>query len=84
MIAAPAALLLSPGRAEAILTYNIFESGSDVVVQTSGSLALPGTMSTGNCGNFGLLESSSAFLCTGNDSFDQDLYSISGPTSGHL
>ena len=62
MIAAPAALLLSPGRAEAILTYNIFQSGSDVVVQTSGSLDLPATTSTGNCGTIGLLDSSSRIL----------------------
>ena len=41
LLAAPAALLLNPGRADAILTYNIFEDGGNVVVQTSGSLVLP-------------------------------------------
>jgi hypothetical protein len=38
LLAAPVALLLNPGRADAVLTYNIFQSGPDVVMQTSGSL----------------------------------------------
>ena len=37
LLAAPAALLLSQEQAKAVLTYNIFESGGDVVFQTSGS-----------------------------------------------
>jgi len=37
--------LLSQGKAQAILTYNIFESGGNVVVQTSGSLNLTGAVS---------------------------------------
>jgi hypothetical protein len=42
LLAAPAALLLSQGQAKAVLTYNIFESGGNVVVQISGSLDLTG------------------------------------------
>lgn len=52
LLAAPAALLLNPGRADAILTYNIFEDGGNVVVQTSGSLVLPSpTINFASCGN---------------------------------
>jgi hypothetical protein len=42
LLAAPAALLLSQGQAKAVLTYNIFESAGNVVVQTSGSLDFTG------------------------------------------
>lgn len=45
LIAAPAALILTPGRAEAILTYNIIESGPDVIIQATGSLTIPLTPS---------------------------------------
>ena len=41
LLAAPAALLLSQEQAKAVLTYNIFESGGNVVVRASGSLNLP-------------------------------------------
>ena len=52
VLAAPAALLLIQGEAKAILTYNIFESAGNVVVQTSGSLDLTGATSPGtsSCG----------------------------------
>jgi hypothetical protein len=40
LLAAPAALLLSQGQAKAVLTYNIFQSGKDVVIQASGALNL--------------------------------------------
>jgi hypothetical protein len=47
LIAVPAALLMTTGRAEAILTYNIFDSGpNQVTLQASGSLTLPTTPST--------------------------------------
>jgi hypothetical protein len=47
LIAAPAALLMITGRAEVILTCNIFDAGSNkVTLQTSGSLTLPTTLST--------------------------------------
>ena len=50
LLAAPAALLLSQGQAKAILTYNIFESGGNVVAQTSGSLNLIGATQIGRQG----------------------------------
>lgn len=37
LLSAPAALLLSQGQAKAFLTFNIFESSSNVIVQTGGS-----------------------------------------------
>jgi hypothetical protein len=51
LLAAPAALLLGQGEAKAVLTYNIFESAGNVVVQASGSLDLSGAISSGsnNC-----------------------------------
>jgi len=44
LLAAPAVLLLSQGEAKAILNYNIFQRGSDVVLSASGSLSLPGVV----------------------------------------
>ena len=83
IIAAPAALLLSPGRAKAILTYNIFESNGNVEVQTSGFLFLPTAPHSSNCSVSGLFDSAGAFICTGNDPgfLNQNAYLISGPTS---
>lgn len=68
LLTAPAALLLSQGQAKAVLTYNIFESGGNVVVQTSGSLNLTGSRTNGsnNCGGaIGGIASSIAVTCTG-------------------
>jgi len=76
LLATPAALLLSGGRAEAILTYNIFESGSDVVVQTSGSLNLPSRISESGCGSDGYVISSQAIVCTGPNT-PTNVYTIS-------
>lgn len=82
LLAAPAAMLLNPGRAEAVLTYNIFESGSDVVVSTSGSLntaaasvlgAFPATGVQNN------LNRSAGRVWTGFGS-PSTFYGISGPT----
>jgi hypothetical protein len=61
LLVAPAAMLLSQGQAKAILTYNIFESGGDVVVQTSGSLDLPLTSNiSSECYNDGGIHSAYA------------------------
>ena len=50
LLAAPAVLLLSQGEAKAILNYNIFQRGSDVVLSARGSLSLPGVVSSSvNC-----------------------------------
>jgi hypothetical protein len=83
LLAAPAALLLSQGEAKAILTYNIFESGGNVVVQTSGSLDLTGAIfGTGptSCGSAGRILSIFAHICTG-PGVDNQYYYITGPTS---
>jgi hypothetical protein len=82
LLAAPAALLLSQGQAKAVLTYNIFESGGNVVVQTNGSLNLTGATPIGNaaCGVPGGLISSFAVICTG-PKVTSSVYSVSGPKS---
>lgn len=82
LLAAPAVLLLSQGQAQAILTYNIFESAGNVVVQTNGSLNLTGVtpIGTAACGVNGGLISLFAFVCTGpaNPGF---VFGLMGPSS---
>jgi MYXO-CTERM domain-containing protein len=67
LLAAPAALLLTQGQAKAVLTYNIFESGGNVVVQTTGSLNLAGATPgfQNKCGYNGAIISIQAVICTG-------------------
>ena len=79
LLAAPASLLLLQGQAKAVLTYNIFESAGNVVVQTSGSLNLTGATLLGQaqCGN-AYIDSSEAIICSGPD-LSVDLYNITGP-----
>jgi hypothetical protein len=82
LLAAPAALLLIQGEAKAILTYNIFESAGNVVVQTSGSLDLTGSQYDGstNCGVDGGISSYTSSICTGTDPGSPiNALSISGP-----
>jgi len=81
LLAAPAALLLSQGQAKAVLTYNIFESGGDVVVQASGSINLTGAAQTGtgDCPIDGFIVSSVAAICTGASVGSIPLYGIVGP-----
>jgi hypothetical protein len=83
LLAAPTALLLSQGQAKAILTYNIFESAGNVVVQTSGSLDLTGATQSSNtgCGYDGLIGSAFAGLCTGPNNNSTQTYVISGPAT---
>jgi len=82
LLAAPAALLLTQGEAKAILTYNIFESAGNVVVQASGSLDLTGATTAGNndCQSNGYLFSAGGLICTGT-STSSPLYVISGPST---
>ena len=81
LLVAPAAMLLSQGEAKAVLTYNIFESGGDVVVQTSGSLNLPLTsIISSECYNDGGIHSAYAFICTGPQA-NLSSYGITGPPS---
>jgi hypothetical protein len=82
LFAAPAALLLLQGQAKAFLTYNIYESAGNVVVQTSGSLDFTGATLTGStaCGYNGGIAASEAGICTGPD-VASPYYNISGPKS---
>jgi hypothetical protein len=83
LLAAPAALLLIQGEARAILTYNIFESAGNVVVQTSGSLDLTGATLKALeplCGADGALVSAFAVVCTGPD-IPSLIFGITGPGS---
>ena len=84
LLAAPAALLLSQGQAKAVLTYNIFESGGNVVVQTNGSLVFtgagPASRNPLSCGANGIIQSSRGTLCTGSNA-DLPGYRITGPTT---
>jgi MYXO-CTERM domain-containing protein len=83
LLAAPAALLLIQGEARAILTYNIFESAGNVVVQTSGSLDLTGATLNALgplCGVDGALVSAFAVVCTGPD-IPVLMFGITGPGS---
>ena len=81
LLAAPTALLLSQDQAKAVLTYNIFESGGNVVVQTNGSLNLTGAQANGtwNCGSDGFISSSFARVCTGPNNLASQGYAILGP-----
>jgi hypothetical protein len=80
LLAAPAALLVNPGRADAVLTYNIFQDGPNVVLQASGFInQFPPTCCTG-------LSQAGIFtgigqLGTGTDSNGNPAYSISGPVT---
>ena len=80
LLFAPAALLLSQQQAKAVLTYNIFESGGNVVVQATGSLNLPTSIGQARCLSNGGVESSFAIICTGPDTL-RDLYGITGSPS---
>ena len=83
LLAAPAALLLSQGQAKALVTYNIYESGGNVVVQASGSLNLTGVQTYGTtfCGTNGAIISSYGLVCTGTDPGSGiTALHISGPT----
>jgi hypothetical protein len=84
LLAASAALLLSQGQAKAILTYNIFMRGSDVVIKANGSLLIPASPNgPGACfGGNGRLNPSSGFICTGPDTSNMSFYSLgSQPTT---
>jgi hypothetical protein len=81
LLSASGALLLSQGQAKAVLTYNIFESSGNVVVETSGSLNLAGAIvdSQDDCGSGQKIIPNSATICTVPGTVIT--YSITGPTS---
>jgi MYXO-CTERM domain-containing protein len=74
-----AAILLNQGQAQAALTYNIYESGGDVVVQASGTLNLPTSIGSSDCLSNGGISSANAIICTGPVTV-VNLYSITGST----
>jgi hypothetical protein len=82
LLGIPAASILLAGKADAILTYTIFESGSNVVVQTTGSLSTLGSQPPigGYCGGDGLLQPSLGIVCAGPDEL-LAFYPIIGPSS---
>jgi len=83
LLVAPAALVLGQGQAKAVLTYNIFESGSDVVVQASGSLTLPTSpplASVACVGSNGGIRPAVALICTGPAAV-LNAYGVTGPAS---
>ncbi len=86
LLAAPAALLLLQGQAKAFLTYNIYESAGNVVVQTSGRLNLTGATQNQNgnifCNTDGAIFTSVAAICTGTDPEGPiPAFAISGPST---
>ena len=84
LLAATAALLLSQGQAKALMTYDIYESAGNVVVQASGSLDLSTTSSgfSSECATApgGYIESASAIICTGTE-IASPAFTIDGPSS---
>jgi hypothetical protein len=82
LIVAPFALVLAvdASPAKAALTYNIYESLGNLVVETSGSLNLTPTSPDDFCGFDGVLVSDVAAICTGSDVAGRP-YPISGPSS---
>jgi len=89
-LAVPAVLLLSQGRAEAILTYYIFEDAGNLKIQTKGSLNLPTSTGTGaECvgttgGAFVADGTNFQQICSGQETGTLpalNQYSITGPAS---
>jgi hypothetical protein len=79
------AITLSAGDAKALLIYNIFESGGNVVIQSSGSLQLSGAnLADASACNVTDLEPANARFCTGVQPLNPSdflRYSITGPAS---
>lgn len=85
LFAAPAALVsvATALPAHAVLTYSIYESGGNVIVQTSGNLILPASIASYACDTpppGGGLASSSATVCAG-PPVASKVYKISGPAN---
>jgi hypothetical protein len=82
LVVAPLALTLAidVSPAKAVLTYDIYESLGNLVVETSGSLNLTPTSPGLICGFNGALVSSIAGICTGTSVLSRS-YVISGPSS---
>jgi hypothetical protein len=84
LLAAPAALLLSQGEAKAVLNFNIFESGGNVIVRTSGSVDLPKSFAALDNSNSGIWGPSLGAVSTGQASpviGSILFFKVLGPTS---
>lgn len=81
-VTATLAISFCPNEAKAILTYNIYESGGDVLLETNGSLSVPATPDGigSTLGGNGAITSAIAMIGTGPSQY-ADGYSITGPTS---
>jgi hypothetical protein len=67
---------LCPGEAKAILTYNIFQSGSDVVVSTDGSLDLGSPNLSPTSTGDAVISPNGSILSTGPSSVNMPTYSL--------
>jgi MYXO-CTERM domain-containing protein len=75
--AAAAVIGINPGETKAALTYNIFESGSDVVIATSGSLNLSSPIANNlRCSASGALLRQNSLICTGAGNVNMNKYNI--------
>jgi hypothetical protein len=74
------ALAVDASPSKAALTYNIYESLGNLVVETSGSLNLTPSSIIAACTVSGALVSSVAGICTGAN-VQGGIYGISGPSS---
>ena len=84
LLAAAVAAVASAEPASAALTYNVYETGGNVVVQASGSLNLAGAtphLQATACGVSGALYSSLSLICTGPGTSPSVTYALSGPGS---
>jgi hypothetical protein len=84
LLAAPLALMMLQGQANAVLNVRILEDGPNLKVITEGSLSQFGTLSvlpSRSCGANGALRgqfSLGSLVCTGNDT-TMSVYSVTGP-----
>ena len=72
-------LFVDAKAAKAGLSFNIYESLGNLIVETSGSLNLPTAAGTGNCGAEGAIAPAIGFMCTGPNQTNP-AYVISGPS----
>ena len=81
LLVASAALFVGTGQAKAAMSYNIFESGGNVVIEAAGTLDLTGASQIATntiCGADGAIVPSMGLVCTGPDALTPT-YSITGP-----
>jgi hypothetical protein len=73
-----AVVVVDANAAKASLSFNIYESLGNLIVETSGSLTLPSPAGSGNCGADGAVAPTIGFMCTGPNA-TYPVYQISGP-----